>query len=128
MRYYLDCLRKYATFSGRAPRAEFWWFQLFNLVLVPAVLLVLESIIDQLANLGPGPKSEADSILCTLYVIAAFVPEIAVGVRRMHDTNHRGWWLLFPIANLAFAVTEGSDGENRFGPNPIGKTERNIGC
>lgn len=124
MKYYLHALRNYATFSGRACRAEFWWFQLFNLVVIPAALFALECVTDQLVD-RPFPRSVDYSMAVWVYRLAAFIPGIAVGVRRMHDTNHRGWWLLFPIANLALAVTEGNDGVNRFGVNPRGKTEKN---
>lgn len=120
MRYYLAGLRHYATFAGRARPAEFWWFQLFNLVVVPWVLLVLEGIADQVTD-RPWP-SPSYSIPVFLYRVATLIPAIAVGVRRMHDTNHRGWWLLFPVANLAFAVTEGTKGDNRFGAEPKRKS------
>jgi uncharacterized membrane protein YhaH (DUF805 family) len=53
-----------------------------------------------------------------LVTIALLLPSIAVGVRRMHDTNHRGWWILFPIVNLIFAVRKSDTVENRFGPPP----------
>ena len=53
-----------------------------------------------------------------LYQLAVLIPSIAVGVRRMHDTNHSGWWLLLPIVNLIFAVRDSDSGENRFGLSP----------
>jgi uncharacterized membrane protein YhaH (DUF805 family) len=56
--------------------------------------------------------------LLNLYQLAVLIPAIAVGIRRMHDTNHRGWWLLVPIVNLIFAVRDSDSGDNRFGPNP----------
>ena len=55
-----------------------------------------------------------------LYSLAIIVPSIAVGVRRMHDTNHSGWWLHLPIVNLVFACTEGVRGPNEYGPDPKG--------
>lgn len=114
MKFYLSALRNYARFSGRAQRAEFWWFQLFNQLVGPIVLLLLESIADQLA--GRTLPEVATSISINLFYLATLVPSISIGVRRMHDTNHRGWWILCPLVNLAFAVTEGDEGPNRFGP------------
>ena len=57
-------------------------------------------------------------LLSNLYQVAILIPLIAVGVRRMHDTNHSGWWLLVPIANLIFAVRDSDSGKNRFGLSP----------
>ena len=66
-----------------------------------------------------GIAAEMDrSILATIYQLAVMIPSIAVGVRRMHDTNHSGWWLLLPIVNLVFACTEGTQGDNGFGADP----------
>ena len=62
-------------------------------------------------------------ILGTLYTLALLIPGIAVGVRRMHDTDHSGWWLLLPIVNLVFLVLDSQQGENRFGPNPKAMSE-----
>ncbi len=105
MNWYVGVLKKYAVFSGRARRTEYWMFILFN-VIISIVLGVLEGLVG-----GPG-------ILSTLYNLAVLIPAIAVGVRRMHDTDHSGWWLLLPIVNLIFALMEGTRAANRFGPDP----------
>lgn len=110
MHWYLTVLKKYAVFSGRARRKEYWMFFLFN-ILIAVALGLMEGI------LGITPESD-ESVLVTIYQLAILIPAIAVGVRRMHDTDHSGWWLLFPIVNLVFAVREGQKGENRFGPDP----------
>jgi len=81
-------LRKYAQFSGRAPRAEYWWFYLGYIVLA-VVLNILTSI------------SEIFGLLGILY-LALIIPMIAVGVRRLHDIDRTGWWLLAPI--LPYAI------------------------
>lgn len=67
--------------------------------------------------LGASPESDA-SALGTIYQLAIMIPTIAVGVRRIHDTDHRGWWVLVPFANLYLAVRQGDKGENRFGSDP----------
>ncbi|MFH2067917.1 MAG: DUF805 domain-containing protein [Candidatus Omnitrophota bacterium] len=109
MNWYLEVLKKYAVFSGRARRKEYWMFALFNFI----VVFVLELI-------GGGLKSSMGSysVPSLIYQLAVLLPSIAVGVRRMHDTNHNGWWIICPIVNLVFAVIEGTKGENRYGPDP----------
>lgn len=95
--------RNYKKFSGRASRSEYWWWALFSILVQLVPGFVLGSVGDA-----------AGSVLS----LALLVPTIAVAIRRMHDTNHRGWWMLFPIVNFVFAVTKGNEGENRFGPPP----------
>jgi uncharacterized membrane protein YhaH (DUF805 family) len=66
---------------------------------------------------------EADeSVLATLYQVAVFLPTVAAGVRRMHDTDHSGWWILVPFVNLYFSIRAGDRQTNRFGPDPYGAT------
>lgn len=110
MNWYIQVLKKYAVFSGRARRKEYWMFFLFN-ILIAFALGIVEGIL--------GIASESDqSVLATIYQLAILIPSISVGVRRMHDTDHSGWWLLVPIVNFVFAVIEGTRGDNRFGPDP----------
>jgi uncharacterized membrane protein YhaH (DUF805 family) len=105
MTVYVQVLKNYAVFDGRARRREYWTFFFANL----AVLLVL-SFIEGIFG-GPG-------VMATLYNLAVMIPTIAVGVRRMHDTDRSGWWLLLPIANIVFLAEDSKPGSNRFGPNP----------
>ncbi len=114
MNWYLEALKKYAVFGGRARRKEYWMFFLFNLIIALA-LGVVEGL------LGIAPQSDR-SVLVSIYQLAVLLPAIAVGVRRMHDTDHSGWWLLFPIVNLIFAIQEGQRGDNRFGADPKAAT------
>lgn len=92
--------RNYANFKGRASRREYWWWALFN-VLVTAIA----------SSLFGDNFSGAVSL-------ALLLPSIAVAVRRMHDVNRRGWWLLVPIANLVFALTASKQEQNQWGPPP----------
>ncbi len=110
MNWYLAVLKKYAVFSGRARRKEYWMFFLFNMI-IGFGLGVIEGI------LGIAPESD-QSILGNIYQLVILIPAIAVGVRRMHDTDHSGWWLLLPIFNLVLACSEGTRGDNRFGADP----------
>ncbi len=59
-----------------------------------------------------------DGVISTLYSIAVFLPGLAVGIRRLHDTDRSGWWMLVPIAPLIFSCQEGQRDGNRFGPSP----------
>jgi uncharacterized membrane protein YhaH (DUF805 family) len=113
MNWYLEVLKKYAVVSGRARRSEYWYFVLFNLI-----IFIILTIIDYAIN---------SAILSTIYSLAVLIPSIAVAVRRLHDTNRTGWWLLIgliPIIGfivlLIFMVQDSQKGENQYGPNPKG--------
>ena len=106
MNWYIGVLKKYAVFSGRARRKEYWMFVLVNCIIAFALGFIEGSLG------GPG-------VFVQLYNLAVIIPSLAVGVRRMHDTDHSGWWLLVPFVNFYFAVIPGSQGENRFGADPI---------
>ncbi len=108
--WYLAVLKNYAVFSGRARRTEYWMFVLFNFI-ISFVLGFVEGLMG-----GPG-------ILANIYSLAVLVPAVAGGIRRMHDTDHSGWWLLLPIVNFVFACTEGIRGDNRFGTDPKAATQ-----
>lgn len=112
-------LSNYATFSGRARRSEFWWFQLAYL-LASFVAGMIDALI-----FGTGPDSAA--IVAPILSLSLLLPSLAVWVRRLHDTDRTGWWLLLIlvpflgiIVLLVFAVLRGTDGPNRFGPDPLG--------
>ena len=112
MNWYLKVLKKYAVFSGRAQRKEYWMFFLFNFI----IAFVL-GFVEGLAG-GPG-------VLGSLYGLAVLIPGIAVSVRRLHDTNRSGWWLLISVVPfiggivlLIFMVGDSQPDDNRYGPNP----------
>jgi uncharacterized membrane protein YhaH (DUF805 family) len=131
MSWYIKVLKNYAVFSGRARRKEYWWFSLFNFIFI----LVLDGI--DLFVIAPHIHSLILPIVYTLtivssltiiYILAVIVPGIAVGVRRLHDTNRSGWWYfigLIPIVGsiilIVFYAMDSQPGDNRYGPNP--KTE-----
>ncbi len=113
MKSYAEAIKKYAVFSGRAGRGEYWIFILFSNIIVFGLTLVLE-ISGMLLGLGV-PLGGFGVSLYTLFII---VPATAVGVRRLHDVGRSGWWLLCPLLNLVFLVMNGEQGENKYGPNP----------
>jgi uncharacterized membrane protein YhaH (DUF805 family) len=90
-------LERYADFNGRAPRAEYWWF-----VLAIAIVALLISVIEGVLGLGSmfGPYGP----VTLLFMLALIVPNIAVSVRRLHDTNRSGWWLLLMVPYVITAV------------------------
>ena len=92
------CLSKYVVFSGRATRSEYWWFVLF-VILCNIVFSVLDRAI-----FGTDPETgEGMSVLNPLFQLAVFLPMLAAGWRRLHDTGRPGWYLLLPMA-LGFAT------------------------
>ena len=110
MNYYLSVLMRYTVFSGRARRAEYWYFFLFNIIII-FVLHLIEGI--------TGIASETyDSVLIVVYQLAVVTPHIAVDVRRIHDLNKSGWFFLIPVYNLILAVNDGTKGDNKYGPDP----------
>jgi uncharacterized membrane protein YhaH (DUF805 family) len=114
MHWYLEVLKKYTLFTGRARRSEYWYFVLFNLV-AGIVLAMLDAAIRKITGFGP---------LGMLYALAVLVPGIAVSIRRLHDTDRSGWWLLLglvPLVGLVlivFLVEDSMASTNRFGQNP----------
>ena len=109
MNYYLSVFKKYATFSGRARRSEYWYFGLFNLIIVYG-----------LAFLAGATQVSLMNVLLVIYYLVSLIPGIAVSVRRMHDVGKSGWYILIPIYNLVLACTNGTVGENAYGEDPKG--------
>jgi uncharacterized membrane protein YhaH (DUF805 family) len=120
MNWYLQVLKKYAVFTGRAQRAEFWYFVLFNLLISVALALVDIAI-------GTYSEEAGVGLLYGIYALAVLLPGIAVAVRRLHDTGRSGWWYLIglipligAIVLIVFWVQDSQPGENQHGPNPKG--------
>lgn len=110
MKYYFEVLRKYAVFNGRSRRKEYWMFFLFSMI-----ICIIIGIVEGIVGLFPERDS---SLFANIYSLAILIPSIAVGVRRMHDVDKSGWFLLIPIYNLILACTNGTEGENRYGDDP----------
>lgn len=123
MEWYLAVLRKYADFSGRARRKEYWMFALFNCIIAFALGFV-DGLLHLMIPLG-GSQEQGIGILGTLYSLAVLVPGIAVSVRRLHDTGRSGWWQLIALIPLVGAILlivylaqDSQFGDNEYGPNP----------
>jgi uncharacterized membrane protein YhaH (DUF805 family) len=106
----------YAKFSGRARRSEFWWFLLFYLLAYVVIFVVMAALGTTGAMIG--------ILLLVGFVLASFIPYLAVVVRRLHDTDRSGWWLLLSLIPfggfvlLVLMALPGSDGPNKYGPDP----------
>jgi uncharacterized membrane protein YhaH (DUF805 family) len=111
MQWYLKVLKNYVGFEGRARRSEYWWFVLIN-----ALILLVLGVIGRVMN---------NTILYLLYSLAVFLPGLAVSVRRLHDTDKSGWWVLINlipvigwIVYFVFMFTDSTPGANQYGPSP----------
>jgi len=113
MQWYLTVLKQYAVFNGRSGRQEFWMFTLINIIILVA--------------LGWLDKAMGtDQFIYGLYTLAILLPGLGVGIRRLHDTNRSGWWLLLGLIPLVGAIVlivfyaQASDpGSNQYGPKPL---------
>ncbi|HCT99838.1 MAG TPA: DUF805 domain-containing protein [Methylococcaceae bacterium] len=106
--WYVCALTKYATFQGRARRKEYWYFLLCSLLISIGL-----GIIDSL--LGLFNDESGMGLFSGIYSIAILIPSISVGVRRLHDTNHSGWWLWIPIIPFIFTLLDTNPQHNQYG-------------
>ena len=117
MSWFVEALKKYAVFSGRSRRKEYWFFVLF-VVIISIVLSIIDSLVGTDRSTGVG-------LFGTIFSLAILIPSIAVTVRRLHDIDRTGWWVLISlvpligwIVLLVFTVQDSTPGTNRYGPNP----------
>jgi len=118
MEWYLRVLKKYAVFSGRSRRKEYWMFCLINTLLSVALMVVDNRV-------GTALPGGSLGLAGSIYSLAMLVPMIAVTVRRLHDTNRSGGWILLlfipvigTLALFVFMVMDGNAGDNAYGPDP----------
>jgi uncharacterized membrane protein YhaH (DUF805 family) len=114
MNYYLSALKKYAQFSGRARRKEYWMFAFVNII-----IFVILGILGYFVN------GQIGGIIGGIYGLLVLIPSLAVLVRRLHDIGKSGWWILIglvpfigEIVLLIFSVMDGQPGQNQYGSNP----------
>lgn len=131
-------LRKYATFRGRARRTEYWLWQLFLILLFGVLYAWLtgrtgpippDATPDEVsAILEATPGAMLPAALIALSSLGLFLPSLAVSVRRLHDGDRSGWWLLLGLTGIGglvlfvFYLLDGTAGPNRHGPDPKGRT------
>ncbi len=110
MEYFLGAYKKYADFTGRARRKEFWMFVLFYFIF-SIVLGIIDGIIGV-------------QLLGLLFSLGSLIPSLAIGARRLHDTGRSGWWqllYLIPLIGLIIMIVflvQDSQADNEYGPNP----------
>ena len=111
-------MKKYADFSGRARRSEYWYFVLFNII-----FLIIAMVLDNV--LGTTIASLPYGAFYFIYALAVFLPGLAVAVRRLHDVGKSGWFMFIALIPLVGAIwllvlyfTEGDAGTNEYGSNP----------
>ena len=110
------CFKKYADFSGRASRSEFWWFELFLWI-----AMIVAAIIDTMML---GYAFDDNGPIYIIFSVVVFLPAIAVGARRLHDINRSGWWQLLILTLIGIILlivwwaTVGENKKNNHG-NPI---------
>ena len=121
MNWYLEVLKKYAVFNGRARRKEYWYFVLFHLIII-IILGAIDNATQSFISPGMGIV-----FLSGIYMLAVLIPGIAVLVRRLHDTGRSGWWILIhfipligAIVLLVFTIQDSKPGKNQHGANPKG--------
>jgi uncharacterized membrane protein YhaH (DUF805 family) len=134
MEWMLMPLKRYAQFNGRARPKEFWMFVLF-LILGTAVAMIVDAAlglggatryVDQGTFYYGAGFASSGGVVTLLFALGTFIPYLAVAVRRLHDTDRSGWWLLLALLPLiggivlfVFMVMGGTRGPNRFGPDPV---------
>ena len=118
MEWYTGVLKKYVEFSGRARRKEYWMF-----TLISVIISIVLGIVDRL--IGTDFNNGSSGVLSSIYSLLVLLPSLAVGVRRLHDTNRSGWWILIGlipcvgwIILIVFFATEGVAGPNQYGEDP----------
>ena len=117
MNWYLEAMKKYAQFSGRSRRMEYWMFYLFNVV-----FMIVLGIIDGMT--GTFSPEAGLGALTGLYLLVVFIPSFAVTVRRLHDTSRSGWWLLIGFIPLIGGIVlfvftcMDSHQDNQYGQSP----------
>jgi len=118
MNWYIAVMKKYAVFSGRARRKEYWMFVLFNMIFTVVAMLLDNLLGIAIEDVGYGP-------IYLIYGLAIILPSLAVLVRRLHDIGKSGWWFfinLVPFIGsiwlLVLLATDSQPGVNAYGPNP----------
>jgi uncharacterized membrane protein YhaH (DUF805 family) len=128
MDWYIGAWKKYAQFSGRARRTEFWYFQLFQMIVaIVLVIPMMVLIVLSTQNSRLLDVAMLSALPFCLFAFAGILPSLAIMVRRLHDTGRSGWWyfisfvpLVGGIVLLIFTLLESEPGPNLYGPNPKG--------
>ena len=127
MNWYLKVIRNYAVFTGRARRKEFWMFMLFNMIFILIVEIIGTIIFMVLTSVGVDILYSymVNMIIIPIYLLAIFIPSLAVSVRRLHDLGKSGWYMLLPLIPIVgffwlmvLFCFDSEPLENEYGNNP----------
>lgn len=127
--------RRYADFSGRSRRMEYWMFALLSAIVafVSIILMAIGGGLGEAVEAAPGPLFWLGAALIIIWGIGSIIPSIAVQVRRFHDQDRSGWMVLLGfipyvggLIVLVFMCLEGTRGPNRFGPDPLDPSNVDI--
>lgn len=117
--------KRYADFSGRSQRMEYWMFTLLYIVVITVTILLAGGI--EAIGSGAGIFGSVSLILLAAFFIVSLIPSIAVTVRRLHDQDKSGWWYLISfipylggLVLFIFMCLDGTRGSNQYGPDPKG--------
>lgn len=134
MKYYIHVLKNYARFNGRARRSEYWYFILFNFF-VSVIAMIIDNLMGTTITMqGAGEMVALPyGYVYIIYAVFMILPSLAVAVRRLHDVNKSGWFLLISLIPIIGAIwllvlfcTNSDDGPNKYGPNPKGSANDEI--
>ena len=124
MSHYFGAWKKYAVFTGRATRTEYWMFTLFNVII--SALLYIPVVMNEDAGGDPAGFGVLAAMIYLVYALAVFLPSISLTVRRLHDIGRTGAWIFVSfvplvggIALLVFTLTESQAGDNEYGPGSV---------
>jgi uncharacterized membrane protein YhaH (DUF805 family) len=127
--------KRYFDFAGRSRRREYWLFVLFYTVVLIGLMILdsqlgLGGYAESYSDFGDGSMSVgfslAGGVLSMIWASLHLIPAVAAGIRRMHDQDKSGWFILIPFYNLVLLCLEGTRGPNRFGPDPKGGGQAQI--
>jgi uncharacterized membrane protein YhaH (DUF805 family) len=111
-----SAFKNYAKFDGRASRSEYWWFWLFEIIVLAGSMVL---------TLGDGIIANIGGLIYIVAALGMFLPSLGLLFRRLHDTDRSAWWILISliplvggIVLLVFTVLDGTPGPNKFGPRP----------
>lgn len=102
--YFIDAIKKYAVFDGRANRTEYWMFRLYHAIIFFFIVVLAQQI-----------QSTFLVIIFTVFILGTLLPGWAIDVRRLHDAGKSGWWVLVPIVAIIFLFQPSDTNPNHFG-------------
>lgn len=129
MHYFIDVMKKYCVFNGRASRREYWMFYLWYIIILSFLSMIFSSVLSSVAEEQKPMMATIIFIIMMIFFIGTFLPNLGVSIRRLHDISKSGWWILISfipfiggIWFLILLMLKGDTGLNKYGPDPYGVT------